>query len=213
MEDRNVTTQTHTLLETAMPNNASTQHTGQYKKLNNGSYGAKVNSLPDDISIGDVVMVTKRSGDVVTRYVERVLFACTNYRTGDATGETVVALKIPRRGRTTGRTTSQVQDASQATRSASDPVVQGIMSAMEHMPVDVLRSLLVEGRLILERRGSSEETSKPSEEVSEEASEEVSEESSEESSEGIVEEVVIVETVEEKPDPTKIKTDFDDLWF
>jgi len=204
-----------------MPNNASTQHTGQYKKLKNGSYGAKVRSLPDDISIGDVVMVTKRSGDVVTRYVERVLFACTNYRTGDATGETVVALKQPRSGRTTGRTTSQVQDASQATRSASDPVVQGIMSAMEHMPVDVLRSLLVEGRLILERRGSSEEVSEESSSlvtncafwVSEESSEESSEEVSEESSEGIVEEVVIVETVEEKPDPTKIKTDFDDLWF
>ncbi len=188
-----------------MPNNASTQHTGQYKKLNNGSYGAKVNSLPSNISIGDVVMVTKRSGDVVTRYVERVLFACTNYRTGEATGETVVALKIPRRGRSTGRTTtSQVQDASQATRSASDPIVQGIMSAMERMPADVLRSLLVEGRLILERRGSSEETSKPSEEVSEESSEEVSEESSEEAVvEPIVETIVVPE----------IKTDFDDLWF
>jgi hypothetical protein len=216
-----------------MPNSTNSTHTGTYYKLRDDSYGAKVNARLSAVSEGDIVRVRKRSGQVVTRYVQATLFDCTHYETGEPTGQCIVALKSGRSGRSGRSSTSSAQsqatqavqtsqEASQAvqnaTRSHNDPICQGILGAFENMPTDVLRSLLVEGRIILDRREPSEAsqtsqdvrivcsngmpTQKPSE-APEWSSEEPSEESSEETT-------VVVEEKPKKPDLDSI---FNNLMF
>ena len=216
-----------------MPNSTSTHntYTGTYKKLRDDSYGAKVNALAENVQEGDEIRVTKRSGQVVSRYVRSVLFNCTHFRTGEPTGQCVVTLKNGRSqassqtsqasSQETGRSqTSQAsQDVSQAdfsrtTRSHNDPLIKGMLAAFENMPTDVLRSLLVEGRIILDRKEPSQASEEPlqtSEEPSEEESSEEPSQASEEASEETT--VVVEEKPKEEPKKPDLDSIFNDLMF
>ena len=217
-----------------MPNSTNSTHTGTYYKLRDDSYGAKVNARLSAVSEGDIVRVRKRSGQVVTRYVQATLFECRDYNTKEPTGQCIVALKSGRSGYSGGSSTSSAQSQAtqatqdvpqavqNATRSHNDPICQGILGAFENMPTDVLRSLLVEGRIILDRREPSEAsqtsqdvrivcsngmpTQKPSE-APEWSSEEPSEESSEETT------VVVEEKPKEEPKKPDLDSIFNNLMF